>query len=91
MRKVTVGVLGLVLISLVAGCKEDGPERPAQPTAPTTPAPADLPAGQEIPICTDPHHREEPAISGDWVVWEDWRNGSYPYGNLDIYAYNLAM
>jgi len=32
-----------------------------------------------------PEHRSMIAVSGDWVVWEDWRAG-----NEDIYAYNLS-
>ena len=29
----------------------------------------------EIPICTNPAIQEHPAISGDTIVWIDWRNG----------------
>ncbi len=38
-----------------------------------------------LPIPVELQHQYAPAISGDRIVWEDWRNG-----NLDIYLYDLA-
>jgi uncharacterized repeat protein (TIGR01451 family) len=39
----------------------------------------------EVPICTEPHNQWYPAIYGDKIVWEDYRNG-----NWDIYMYDLT-
>lgn len=39
---------------------------------------------QEFPITTEPHNQYYPAVHGDYVVWQDDRNGNY-----DIYGYNL--
>lgn len=49
---------------------------------------------KETAITTDAAVQLEPDVSGDWVVWEDWRNtpGGDPLvddSNSDIYAYNL--
>ncbi|MBN2513645.1 MAG: PD40 domain-containing protein [Sedimentisphaerales bacterium] len=38
----------------------------------------------QIPICTHTAYQDYPAVSGDIVVWQDNRNGSW-----DIYAYDL--
>jgi beta propeller repeat protein len=54
------------------------------PLAPLSATTQSLPMG-EFPICTDPANQGSPAISGDIVVWEDWRNG-----NGDIYGYDLS-
>ncbi|MCK4733445.1 MAG: hypothetical protein KAT65_13415, partial [Methanophagales archaeon] len=43
------------------------------------------PTVTEFPICTDPAGQANPAISGDIVVWTDYRNG-----NADIYGYDLS-
>jgi beta propeller repeat protein len=39
----------------------------------------------EIPIATNSSLQDNSAISGDRIVWQDWRNG-----NLDIYMYDLS-
>jgi beta propeller repeat protein len=39
----------------------------------------------EFQIATESHNQHLPAIYGDIVVWEDWRNG-----NADIYGYNIS-
>jgi len=41
----------------------------------------------EFPITTELHEQWCPAIYGNIIVWEDWRNGGWP--NLDIYGYDL--
>ncbi|MDD3041086.1 PGF-pre-PGF domain-containing protein [Bacteroides sp.] len=41
----------------------------------------------ETQITTNPSSQEAPAIYGDIIVWQDWRNG---YSNSDIYMYNLS-
>lgn len=41
----------------------------------------------ETQITTNPSSQETPAIYGDIIVWQDWRNG---YSNPDIYMYNLS-
>lgn len=38
-----------------------------------------------LPIPVELQHQYAPAISGDRIVWEDWRNGKF-----DIYLYDLA-
>ena len=45
----------------------------------------DIFTNREFPICTDSAAQNNPAISGDIVVWMDDRNG-----NWDIYGYNIA-
>jgi len=45
----------------------------------------DLKRGGEVPICTAPNDQWFPAIYGDKIVWEDFRNG-----NADIYMYDLS-
>jgi len=42
-------------------------------------------SSQEVPITTERHTQQNPAIYGDIVIWEDNRNGNY-----DIYGYNLT-
>jgi beta propeller repeat protein len=42
-------------------------------------------AAVEKPICTDIGSERYPAISGNRIVWEDYRNG-----NADIYLYDLT-
>ena len=39
------------------------------------------------PLCTAPGPQLSPRISGNLVVWEDWRDGS----QADIYAYDLTV
>jgi len=41
--------------------------------------------GQESPVVTDPAEQSNPAIEGNYIVWEDRRSG-----NLDIYMYDLS-
>ncbi|AAM03932.1 cell surface protein [Methanosarcina acetivorans C2A] len=41
----------------------------------------------ETQITTNPSSQEVPAIYGDIIVWQDWRNG---YSNSDIYMYNVS-
>jgi len=41
--------------------------------------------GKEIQITKDSKDQENPAISGDLIVWQDFRNG-----NWDIYMYDLV-
>ena len=46
--------------------------------------------GQEIPICTNvPKDQADPAVSGDTVVWCDWRNDNGSTSNADIYGFRL--
>ena len=42
-------------------------------------------SSQGVPITTERHTQQNPAIYGDIVIWEDYRNGNY-----DIYGYNLT-
>ena len=39
----------------------------------------------EFPVCTASGNQIDPDISGNTVVWEDYRNG-----NCDIYSYNIV-
>ncbi|MFB3881622.1 MAG: S8 family serine peptidase [Armatimonadota bacterium] len=41
------------------------------------------------PLCTAPGPQFAPRISGNWVVWEDWRDTAN--AQSDIYAYDLAV
>jgi beta propeller repeat protein len=41
--------------------------------------------GRDVPICTEAHDQHHPAIYGEKIVWEDWRNR-----NGDIYMYDLS-
>jgi beta propeller repeat protein len=43
------------------------------------------PAQGEVPISTHTAFQRDPAISGDKIVWQDYRNG-----NPDIYMYDLS-
>lgn len=48
----------------------------------------DIETGQLITVCEhtgSPEHRSMVSVSGDIVVWEDWRSG-----NRDIYGYDLS-
>jgi beta propeller repeat protein len=33
------------------------------------------------PVCTEPENQVNPAISGDTIVWEDWRDADENWGN----------
>jgi beta propeller repeat protein len=46
------------------------------------PAKADM---IETPICTNPESQSNPAVSGDIIVWTDYRNGM-----ADIFMYDLS-
>jgi beta propeller repeat protein len=48
-----------------------------------------LPASYEFPICTASGWQSSPDISGQTVVWEDWRNKGGVRG-YDIYGYDLS-
>ncbi len=39
----------------------------------------------ETPICTNSYGQFTPVVSGDWILWIDWRHGSY-----DVYMYALT-
>lgn len=57
----------------------------------STCASADMAQGTETQITTDGSDQYAPAIHGDRIVWEDWRNregGSSQ--NADIYMYDLS-
>lgn len=42
-------------------------------------------------ICSAPGIQTEPAVSGDWAVWQDGRSGSAASPSVfDIYAFNIA-
>jgi beta propeller repeat protein len=43
------------------------------------------PLGVDFPICNSVGDQTFPIISGDFIVWQDYRNG-----NWDIYGYNLT-
>ena len=45
----------------------------------------DINTGKESPVVTDTAEQSNPVIEGNYVVWEDRRNG-----NLDIYMYDLS-
>ncbi len=48
-------------------------------------------SGREIPICTGvPRDQVDPAISGDVVVWCDWRNDGGDATNADIFGCQMA-
>ena len=44
-------------------------------------------SGTEFPVCINPSAQYCPSISGNIVVWEDYRNG---YFNPDIYGYDIS-
>jgi beta propeller repeat protein len=44
----------------------------------------------ETQITTNESMQEFPAIYGDRIVWQDFRNGNLENGNWDIYMYNLS-
>ena len=46
----------------------------------------DLSTGNQFPICINGIYPSHPAISGDLVVWMDYRNDEYLEGNYDIYG-----
>ncbi len=50
----------------------------------------DLETSTTHPLCTAPGPQLLPRISGDLVVWEDWRDTT-PDAQSDIYLYDLAM
>ena len=47
--------------------------------------------GEERQITTDPASQWEAKISGDLIVWTDWRNDDGSRTNSDIYGYNIAI
>jgi len=47
-------------------------------------------ASSETPITTDPARQYNPAISGDHIVWADFRNADGDINNYDIYMYDLS-
>ena len=56
----------------------------------------DFSTGKTVPVSTHPARQDLPDVSGDWVVWEDYRNNPDPapttaYGakNIDIFAKNM--
>jgi len=49
----------------------------------------DLASGTEFAVCTNPEYQGMPRISGNIVVWEDYRNADESMINSDIYGYDL--
>jgi beta propeller repeat protein len=47
----------------------------------------DIEAGESYPLCTAAGPQLTPRISGDLVVWEDWRDGM----QSDIHLYDLSV
>src|SRR5262249_47269370 len=45
----------------------------------------DLSTRREFPVVVDPAHQAQPAVSGQVVVWQDWRSGQ-----AQIYAKDLG-
>lgn len=78
--------LGMIALLALASC-QDG----HSPTEPLADAPslalavASLSTGMEIPITTNESTQWTPAISGDRIVWQDFRSG-----NGEIYLYDLS-
>jgi beta propeller repeat protein len=71
-------LLTLALLA-AAGCSK------TQSTTLTTPH-----VVEEFPICTSLYKQIWPDVSGNIVVWEDWRNARRtPFDNADIYGYNI--
>ena len=54
--------------------------------------PGSPPVVRQFPICTDPGGQVEPAVSGNIVVWEHWRElpGKWNW-DIDIYGYDLSQ
>ena len=51
----------------------------------------DLNTGKETQITSDESAQDNPRISGDYIVWVDYRNGNHSivYDNPDVYLYDL--
>jgi beta propeller repeat protein len=45
----------------------------------------DISTGNETPIAVGPWQKSSPDISGNYVVWTDYRSGNY-----DVYLYNIS-
>ncbi len=84
-----VPLLLFASIAMLWGCDSiGGLDEPNGPVPPLTyansgsalMASSSLVGGTETAITTNPAQQFHPDVSGDYVVWEDWRNG-----NLDIY------
>ena len=55
-----------------------------------SPAQSSSPTVTETQITTNISMKEFPAIYGDRIVWQDYRNGYPGNGNWDIYMYDLS-
>ncbi len=89
MKRLTLPELFVLLLSaacvsillLAAACTDS-----TQPLEPDGLNPYfDVAVGTITQITMDPADQQQPAISGDRIVWEDFRNGDW-----DIYMYDLA-
>lgn len=49
-----------------------------------------LSTSTEFPICTNIGEQWNPAICGQYVLWQDWRSDPGNYSNSDIYGYDLT-
>jgi beta propeller repeat protein len=50
----------------------------------------DLSTSKETQITTNESQQDYPAIYGDKIVWQDYRNGNSSWSKTDIYMYNLS-
>ena len=50
----------------------------------------DFSSGSETRITNDPSGQGVPDISGDIIVWQDFRNDTGDFTNSDIYLFDLS-
>lgn len=76
----------LVVATLVAAACEDATQPQLAPLAPPQFAVSGIVLGSETQITDESEWRSNPAVDGERIVWEDWRNGH----DGDIYLYDIA-
>lgn len=85
LRSFPLVLLAIAMLAATSCATSQTPQTTATPTSTPTTASMLIPHVEEFPIYTNLYNQTAPEVSGDIVVWHDFRNGNY-----DIYGYNLS-